>query len=1525
MLSLTLALLLTQTPAVRRTTPASDDPGMVVRPVGTANVNCTNCGNIFLPDGGNIGSVTQGRALDGGTGWGVYIEGGNLSVTAGVSFDGGSIGYLQMPDGGPLEVYAVNGGGSAGGGWAPDGGFIGSVSQGVGQDGGAWNVTNAPNAPLYVIILDGGVSGGGGSGGAVTQATLPWLVAGADGGAVRVESTQMSDWVPNPASVATPGAGHLHFDTANNLMVRGQVTTDEGMFSDGFSGSALATLLTGTATFTNGSTSVTGAGTAFTTEVTKNHYVKASGASETAWGRVARVISDTELELEDAYIGTTVTSTANLSNWVTQTPVGATMSVAASVVSLTNSTVSGDVLALYRSVDYSTLNMTVRAAISARYADQPISFAYVDALEPSTQQEAEFRFSGTDNTQVECMTAFDSGGSNVTTVTIPGGGNTSTQHTYEVSLGQDRVTFVIDGILVATHQYELPDAYRAMTFGVFMENSAVLGASATVDVSWVHLESIDRMDTLVTNPVAARLQAQVQGAQRTGDAINTNPVIIGGSDGAVARTLKVATSGAVVAQGDKTNNLAASDNTNVATLPSIANTSAPTYTDGNVVALSSDTSGQLRVTTSSLPLPTGAATAANQTSGNASLTSIDGKTPALVSGRVPVDGSGVTQPVSGSVTVTQGTGTNLHVVVDSAPTTTVTGTVTANAGTGPWPVTDNGGSLTVDGTVAATQSGTWNVTNISGTVSLPTGAATETTLGTRLADSTFTGRFPASATLADATANPSLTASASYLFGYNGTTWDRLRKSAAGLLVDIANTSLAVTQSGSWSVAQSGTWNVGLSAGTNYIGKTRLTDGSLDVSLLNSAPGSDTGQVALPVRIISSLAGGAGGTSSSFGSAFPASGTAAGFDDGTNMSSARTYDTDTGGGTQNTLGVSMRVSASGGSAEAAAGAGTTSASTLRVVLPTDQSVIPINDNGGSLTVDGTVAATQSGTWNITNVSGTVSLPTGAATETTLGTRLAESTFTGRFPAAGALSDATANPTTTGTAVYLMGYNGTTWDRIRSSTTLGITVNVSNTTLAVTQSGTWNVGLSAGTNYVGKVRQTDGTLDLSLLNSAPGSDTGQVAVPVRVISSLASAGSGGTSSNFGAAFPAAGTAAGFSDGTNMETARVFDADTGGGTQNVLGTSIRVSASGGSTEAAAGAGTTSTSTLRVVLPTDQTAIPVTDNGSSLTVDGTVALSGTSAVNVSQVGGNAVNVGSGAAGTGTQRVILATDQSVVPINDNGGSLTVDGTVGISGTVAATQSGTWSVRAQDGSGNALASSTTTPAGTEQALITRNIPSGTQTISGTVTANAGTGPFPVSDNGGSLTVDGTVAVSAVSGSVTVAQATASNLRAQTASESATGSAVPATASAVGMSDGTNLRIPQVYDTNNDVATEWTTGVVLRAAVFGGSEGYGLGIDGSGNLGLATWNLNKLTNTVTSTAVTCATTATAAPTTPSTDRTTLTLYNNSSVTIYIGGSGVTTSNGIPLLPGASFTDDTQRGAYYCRVASGTADLRVMEQ
>lgn len=60
------------------------------------------------------------------------------------------------------------------------------------------------------------------------------------------------------------------------------------------------------------------------------------------------------------------------------------------------------------------------------------------------------------------------------------------------------------------------------------------------------------------------------------------------------------------------------------------------------------------------------------------------------SGRLAVDGSGVIQPVSGTVTVTQGTGTNLHTVIDSGTITTVTGITNVVH------VDDNAGSLTVD-------------------------------------------------------------------------------------------------------------------------------------------------------------------------------------------------------------------------------------------------------------------------------------------------------------------------------------------------------------------------------------------------------------------------------------------------------------------------------------------------------------------------------------------------------------------------------------------------------------------------------------------------------------------------------------------------------------------------------------------------------------------------------------------------------------------------------------------------------------
>jgi len=53
--------------------------------------------------------------------------------------------------------------------------------------------------------------------------------------------------------------------------------------------------------------------------------------------------------------------------------------------------------------------------------------------------------------------------------------------------------------------------------------------------------------------------------------------------------------GTVTVAGNKTNNNAAPGATNVGVLPGVATTAAPTYVEGNQVALSTDLTGALRV------------------------------------------------------------------------------------------------------------------------------------------------------------------------------------------------------------------------------------------------------------------------------------------------------------------------------------------------------------------------------------------------------------------------------------------------------------------------------------------------------------------------------------------------------------------------------------------------------------------------------------------------------------------------------------------------------------------------------------------------------------------------------------------------------------------------------------------------------------------------------------------------------------------------------------------------------------------
>lgn len=152
------------------------------------------------------------------------------------------------------------------------------------------------------------------------------------------------------------------------------------------------------------------------------------------------------------------------------------------------------------------------------------------------------------------------------------------------------------------------------------------------------------------------------------------------------------------------------------------------------------------------------------------------------------------------------------------------------------------------------------------------------------------------------------------------------------------------------------------------------------------------------------------------------------------------------------------------------------------------------------------------------------------------------------------------------------------------------------------------------------------------------------------------------------------------------------------------------------------------LAVSIPTP---VPVTDNGGSLTVDGSIAILGT--VPVSD-GGGSLTVDGTVAISGT-----------VPVSDGGGSLTVDGSVSILGTVPVSGtvaiSGTVPVSDAGGSltvDGTVAISGTVPVSDGGGSLTIDDGAGSITVDGTVAIS---GTVPVSDGGGSLTVDGTVAL----------------------------------------------------------------------------------------------------------------------------------------------------------------------------------------
>ena len=333
----------------------------------------------------------------------------------------------------------------------------------------------------------------------------------------------------------------------------------------------------------------------------------------------------------------------------------------------------------------------------------------------------------------------------------------------------------------------------------------------------------------------------------------------------------------------------------------------------------------------------------------------------------------------------------------------------------------------VSGTVSANQAGTWNINNVSGTVSLPTGAATE---NTSLA---ISGKLPA--TLGQKT-------------------------SLNSMAVTIASDQSAVPAS------QSGTWNINNVSGTVSLPTNAATETtSLAISgKLPATLGQKTSLNSLAVTIASDQ------------SAVPAS--QSGTWNINNVSG--TVSLPTGAATlaaQNTGNSSL----SSIDTKTPSLGQTTMTGSTPVVIASNQTAVPVS---GPLTdtqlratpvpVSGTISATQSGTWNINNISGTVSLPTGAATLAAQNTGNASlSSIDGKTPALGQTTMSGSVPVTLASNQPAITVTGPLTDTQLRATAVAVSGPLTDSQLRATpvpvsgtvsanQAGTWNINNISGT-------------------------------------------------------------------------------------------------------------------------------------------------------------------------------------------------------------------------------------------------------------------------------------------------------------------------------------------------------------------------------------------------------------------------------------------------------------------------------
>ncbi len=313
---------------------------------------------------------------------------------------------------------------------------------------------------------------------------------------------------PEPALYLTTqssrgAADNLQVDSDKNLMTRGPVTTDEGSFRDEFAPSNYPSTtfeknLTGTVTFTNGSDTISGSGTAFLTELTRDMYVKLSTDATTAWIKVRGVLSNTSAVLDDVYTGTGGAGTGHRTFWKNSTASGTTYTIGSNNLTVTTGTTSGGHFECVHDVDYSPMVMNFSLQLSQKIANQRFRIGFFDSTTTSgsgSNNAAYVEFTAASTTITNCVFVTQSGPNAADTLTSSALTITSpaTARIFRIEIVADASRLYQGDTLLVVHKNKLPKFYSPLFIAAFTDNTAAAGSTTTVTIDFLSSNNIDEL------------------------------------------------------------------------------------------------------------------------------------------------------------------------------------------------------------------------------------------------------------------------------------------------------------------------------------------------------------------------------------------------------------------------------------------------------------------------------------------------------------------------------------------------------------------------------------------------------------------------------------------------------------------------------------------------------------------------------------------------------------------------------------------------------------------------------------------------------------------------------------------------------------------------------------------------------------------------------------------------------------------------------------------------------------------------